>query len=29
VEKVDGRVRRVMQATLDRLARRRRFPIIG
>ncbi|MGV1006706.1 MAG: 1-acyl-sn-glycerol-3-phosphate acyltransferase [Candidatus Nanopelagicales bacterium] len=27
--KVDGRVRRVMQAALDRLARRRRFPIIG
>ncbi len=29
VEKVDGRVRRVMQAALDRLARRRRLPIIG
>lgn len=28
-EKVDGRVRRVMQAALDRLARRRRLPIIG
>jgi 1-acyl-sn-glycerol-3-phosphate acyltransferase len=27
--KVDGRVRRVMQAALDRLARSRRFPIIG
>lgn len=27
--KVDGRVRRVMQAELDRLARRRRLPIIG
>lgn len=27
--KVDGRVRRVMQAALDRLARRRRFPVIG
>lgn len=27
--KVDGRVRRVMQAALDRLARARRFPIIG
>jgi 1-acyl-sn-glycerol-3-phosphate acyltransferase len=29
VGKVDGRVRRVMQAALDRLARRRRLPIIG
>ena len=29
VEKVDGRIRRVMQAALDRLARRRRLPIIG
>lgn len=28
-EKVDGRIRRVMQAELDRLARRRRLPIIG
>ena len=28
-DKVDGRVRRVMQAALDRLARSRRFPIIG
>lgn len=27
--KVDGRVRRVMQAELDRLRRRRRLPIIG
>jgi 1-acyl-sn-glycerol-3-phosphate acyltransferase len=27
--KVDGRVRRVMQANLDRLARRRRLPIFG
>ena len=27
--KVDGRIRRVMQVTLDRLARRRRLPIIG
>jgi 1-acyl-sn-glycerol-3-phosphate acyltransferase len=27
--KVDGRIRRVMQAELDRLARRRRWPIIG
>lgn len=29
VAKVDGRIRRVMQVTLDRLARRRRLPIIG
>ncbi len=29
VEKVDGRIRRLMQAALDRLARRRRLPIIG
>lgn len=29
VEKVDGRVRRVMQAALDRLARKRRLPIFG
>ena len=29
VEKVDGRIRRLMQVTLDRLARRRRLPIIG
>ena len=29
VEKVDGHIRRLMQVTLDRLARRRRFPIIG
>lgn len=29
IEKVDGRIRRVMQAELDRLARRRRLPIIG
>ncbi len=28
-EKVDGRIRRLMQATLDRMARRRRLPIIG
>ena len=28
-EKVDGRIRRVMQTELDRLARRRRLPIIG
>ena len=27
--KVDGRIRRVMQAELDRLARRRRLPVIG
>lgn len=27
--KIDGRVRRVMQAALDRMARARRFPIIG
>ena len=27
--KVDGRIRRVMQAELDRLRRHRRFPIIG
>ncbi len=27
--KVDGRIRRLMQVTLDRLARRRRLPIIG
>jgi len=29
VEKVDGRIRRLMQSELDRLARRRRLPIIG
>lgn len=29
VEMIDGRVRRAMQAGLDRLARRRRLPIIG
>jgi 1-acyl-sn-glycerol-3-phosphate acyltransferase len=29
VETVDGRVRSVMQVSLDRLARRRRLPIIG
>ena len=29
LEKVDGRIRRLMQVTLDRLARRRRLPIIG
>jgi hypothetical protein len=29
VGKVDGRIRRQMQVTLDRLARRRRLPIIG
>ncbi|MGI9126087.1 MAG: 1-acyl-sn-glycerol-3-phosphate acyltransferase [Mycobacterium sp.] len=29
VLKVDGRIRRVMQAALDRLRRRRRLPIIG
>ena len=29
VDRVDGRVRRVMQATLDRLARKRRLPIFG
>ena len=29
VDKVDGRIRREMQAELDRLARRRRLPIIG
>ena len=29
VAKIDGRVRRAMQAALDRLARRRRLPIIG
>lgn len=29
LEKVDGRIRRLMQAALDRLARRRRLPIIG
>jgi len=29
LEKVDGRIRRVMQVTLDRLARRRHLPIIG
>jgi 1-acyl-sn-glycerol-3-phosphate acyltransferase len=28
-EKVDGRIRREMQAALDRLVRRRRLPIIG
>lgn len=28
-DKVDGRIRREMQAELDRLARRRRLPIIG
>lgn len=28
-EKIDGRIRRLMQVTLDRLARRRRLPIIG
>lgn len=28
-EKVDGRIRRLMQAELDRLRRRRRLPIIG
>ena len=27
--KIDGRVRREMQAALDRLARRRRFPVFG
>ncbi|MCX6481419.1 MAG: glycerol acyltransferase, partial [Mycobacterium sp.] len=26
---IDGRVRRTMQAALDQMARRRRFPIIG
>lgn len=29
VSRIDGRVRRAMQAALDRLARRRRLPIIG
>jgi hypothetical protein len=29
VRVIDGRVRRAMQAGLDRLARARRFPIIG
>lgn len=29
VDRIDGRVRRAMQAALDRLARRRRLPIIG
>lgn len=29
IETVDGRVRRLMQVALDRLARRRRLPIIG
>lgn len=29
VARIDGRVRRAMQAALDRLARRRRLPIIG
>lgn len=29
VARIDGRVRRTMQAALDRLARRRRLPIIG
>lgn len=29
VERIDGRVRRAMQAALDRLARRRRLPIVG
>ena len=29
VDVIDGRVRRTMQAALERLARRRRFPIIG
>ena len=29
LEKVDGRIRRLMQVTLDRLARGRRLPIIG
>ncbi|MCB1265291.1 MAG: 1-acyl-sn-glycerol-3-phosphate acyltransferase [Mycobacterium sp.] len=28
-EKVDGRIRRLMQSELDRLARRRRLPIVG
>jgi hypothetical protein len=29
VDKVDEHVRAVMQAALDRLARERRFPILG
>jgi len=29
VDKIDGRIRRLMQVNLDRLARRRRLPIIG
>lgn len=29
LDKVDGRIRRVMQVALDRLARRRRLPVIG
>lgn len=29
VDRIDGRIRRAMQAALDRLARHRRFPIIG
>jgi 1-acyl-sn-glycerol-3-phosphate acyltransferase len=28
-EKIDGRIRRLMQVSLDRMARRRRLPIIG
>jgi 1-acyl-sn-glycerol-3-phosphate acyltransferase len=29
VKRIDGRIRRAMQATLDRLARQRRLPVIG